>query len=172
MVAGGGARPLPWGRQGCQGLAAGLEGLITELLCSRSDRARREDLGGHRAEIGDPRPGVGVCDDGLPDILWRAISNGEIEIEGHGRLQVPWFHMVAYPVTHAQFAAFIDAADGFGAEEWWTDLDTEDPVAGRIRRHGNHPATHGSWYDTAAFCRWLSRRLGFEVRLPDEWEWQ
>jgi formylglycine-generating enzyme required for sulfatase activity len=23
-----------------------------------------------------------------------------------------------------------------------------------------------------AFCRWLSARLGYEVRLPNEWEWQ
>ncbi len=29
-----------------------------------------------------------------------------------------------------------------------------------------------SWFDAVAFCRWISRRLGTEVRLPDEWEWQ
>lgn len=29
-----------------------------------------------------------------------------------------------------------------------------------------------SWFDAVAFCRWLSRRLSFIVRLPDEWEWQ
>ena len=28
------------------------------------------------------------------------------------------------------------------------------------------------WYDATAFCRWLTERLGFEVRLPDEQEWQ
>lgn len=29
-----------------------------------------------------------------------------------------------------------------------------------------------SWYDAVAFCRWLTKRLGYEVRLPTEWEWQ
>jgi formylglycine-generating enzyme required for sulfatase activity len=29
-----------------------------------------------------------------------------------------------------------------------------------------------SWFDATAFCRWLSARLGYEVRLPDEAEWQ
>jgi formylglycine-generating enzyme required for sulfatase activity len=39
-------------------------------------------------------------------------------------------------------------------------------------RFGNHPASYVSWFDAVAFCRWLTRRLGFIVRLPDEWEWQ
>jgi formylglycine-generating enzyme required for sulfatase activity len=29
-----------------------------------------------------------------------------------------------------------------------------------------------SWYDAVAFCRWLSERLGYKIRLPTEWEWQ
>lgn len=37
---------------------------------------------------------------------------------------------------------------------------------------GNCPADSVSWYDTIAYCRWLTARLGHEVRLPAEWEWQ
>jgi formylglycine-generating enzyme required for sulfatase activity len=29
-----------------------------------------------------------------------------------------------------------------------------------------------SWYDAVAFCRWVSSKLGYEVRLPMEQEWQ
>ena len=29
-----------------------------------------------------------------------------------------------------------------------------------------------SWFDAVAYCRWLSEKLGYEVRLPTEQEWQ
>jgi formylglycine-generating enzyme required for sulfatase activity len=29
-----------------------------------------------------------------------------------------------------------------------------------------------SWHDATAFCAWLTARLGYEIRLPTEWEWQ
>jgi formylglycine-generating enzyme required for sulfatase activity len=153
--------------------------LLAELLCAATAHDRREDIGLRLAEIGDPRPGVGVVD-GVPDIQWCPIPAGKVTIEEYGcfsggrrRFQVKPFHMAAYPITHSQFEAFLAAEDGFRSDRWWEDdLLRKDPVAGRIRRYGNYPATHVSWYDATAFCRWLSARLGFEVRLPDEWEWQ
>ena len=53
--------------------------------------------------------------------------------------------MVAYPITHAQFEAFLNARDGYGADDWWQGIAKEKSVGGRLRRHGNYPATHVSW---------------------------
>ena len=150
--------------------------LLAELLCSRTDHARREAIGLQLAEIEptDPRPGVGVTD-GVADILWceiPAAQGAAVEIEGHGRFAVLPFHVAAYPVTYAQYRAFLDAEDSYRADAWWHDLHKEPEPGELRRRYVNYPADNVSWYDAMAFCHWLSARLGFEVRLPDEWEWQ
>jgi formylglycine-generating enzyme required for sulfatase activity len=124
------------------------------------------------SEIGDPRPGVGLREDGLPDILWCEIPKGQVEIEGHGRRKVTPFRIAAYPVTCAQYKAFLDAEDGYPSERWWDDLKHEPEPGRQLRPYASYPADNVSWWDATAFCRWLSLRLGFEVRLPDEWEWQ
>ena len=41
-----------------------------------------------------------------------------------------------------------------------------------LSKQDNHPAENVSWYDAVAYCRWLSKRLGYEIQLPTEWEWQ
>lgn len=145
--------------------------LQDELLCSRVEPVQREEIGLRLGQIGDPRPGVGV-QDGVPAILWCPVPAGEVLIEGHGRFPVAPFRIAAYPVTQLQFVAFLNAADGYRDARWWQDLRQTPPVAGPARRHGNYPATQVSWFDAVAFCRWLSACLGYEVRLPDEWEWQ
>jgi formylglycine-generating enzyme required for sulfatase activity len=51
--------------------------------------------------------------------------------------------------------------------------DTRPNAAPRqYRPTGNCPAENVSWYDAMAYCRWLTARLGYEVRLPTEPEWQ
>ena len=60
-----------------------------------------------------------------------------------------------------------------GNKGWWKGLaDREDEPGEQYRKQDNHPAENVSWYDAVAYCRWLSKRLGYEIRLPTEWEWQ
>jgi len=144
---------------------------IAELEQPSTTHQRRAEIGQRLAEAGDPRPGVGVIN-GIPDILWREIPGGEVEVEQQGRFHVEAFRMAAYPVTGAQFRAFVEAADGYSEARWWQDLErqTVDPDALKVLP--NHPVTKVSWNDAVAFCRWASERVGYEVRLPHEVEWQ
>jgi formylglycine-generating enzyme required for sulfatase activity len=87
----------------------------------------------------------------------------------------PWnwsYSFPAYPVTYAQYRAFLDAADGYQDARWWVGLTQASEPGRQQRPYASYPADHVSWHDATAFCRWLSARLGHEVRLPDEWEWQ
>jgi hypothetical protein len=145
--------------------------ILEELSWDETANLRRWEIGRRLAELGDPRPGVGVTD-GLPDILWRPIPGGTVEIEGHGSIDVGPFQMAAFPVTFAQFRAFLDAEDGYRGKRWWKGLKKDDPDPAWQSSLANHPVTDVSWFDATAFCRWLRARLKREVRLPDEQEWQ
>ena len=145
--------------------------LLAELQLEATTHTRRKEIGQRLAEIGDPRRGVGVID-GVPDILWRPIPGGEVEIEGHGSFVVEPFHMAAFPVTSGQFRAFLEAKDGYDNQGWWEGLERKARDKAWQSPLANHPLTDVSWYDAAAFCRWLTARLRYEVRLPDEQEWQ
>jgi len=107
----------------------------------------------------DHRPGVGLKN-GVPDIDWVAIPRVDFEI-------------ARYPVTNAQFKAFLDAKDGYTDDRWWKGVDKEHrtPSAG-YWSESNHPRETVSWYEARAFCAWLSTKLGHEVRLPTEHEWE
>ncbi|MBS1872362.1 MAG: SUMF1/EgtB/PvdO family nonheme iron enzyme [Acidobacteria bacterium] len=148
-----------------------VEWIIEELRCEGTTHERRREIGQRLAHIGDLRPGIGVKD-GVPEILWWPIPGGEVEIEEHDRFVVEPFHMAAYPVTIGQFRAFLDAKDGYRKKRWWKDLQRQDPDSAWQSPLVNHPVTDVSWYDATAFCRWLTVKKRYEVRLPDEQEWQ
>jgi len=128
------------------------------------------------ALLGDPRPGVGLRADGLPDIEWCEVPGGEITLEENaGTFTVEPFQIAKYPVTYRQYRVFLEADDGYHNPEWWQGLWVDRPPEkpGRqFQRYGNHPAENVAWLEAVPFCRWLSARLGYEVRLPTEWEWQ
>jgi formylglycine-generating enzyme required for sulfatase activity len=147
----------------------------------------REPMPEARAAIGralgllglDDRPGIGLRPDGLPDIACVEIPAGEFLYgEQNERRHCDAFAIARYPITHAQFQAFLDAEDGYDDERWWQGLSDPDrehrPARWPI---GNHPRETVSWFEAMAFCRWLTHKLGADpngrvIRLPTEWEWE
>jgi len=130
-------------------------------------------IGQKLAEFGDPRPGVGLRQDGLPDIVWIDIPGGRIKLEGVDHaFEVRPFRMAKYLVTNAQFEAFIKAEDGYKNEEWWNGIKRSEEASIASWQEANAPRETVSWYEAVAFCHWLSAKTGTSVRLPTEWEWQ
>ena len=123
--------------------------------------------------VGDPRRGVGLID-GLPDIDWCPIDGGEVTIEEQRQVVEP-FRMARYPITIAQFRAFVE--DCFRDGKWHLppgfegEFPHEDPPRHRASG-GSYGADSVSWYDATVFCHWLGTRLKAKIRLPTEAEWQ
>ena len=85
-----------------------------------------------------------------------------------------------YPVTVAQFSAFVEG-EAYQQREYWTEAGWEwrqgKGVFGPEEfsaefKISNHPQVGVSWYEAVAFCRWLSQLLGYRVRLPTEAQWE
>jgi formylglycine-generating enzyme required for sulfatase activity len=80
------------------------------------------------------------------------------------RVQVSEFYIGKYPVTNAQYAAFVRATKHEAPKHW---------EKGRIPSgRGNHPVVYVSWHDAVAFCEWLSQETGRNFRLPTEAKWE
>lgn len=166
------------------------QAMLKELEQAETTHKRRLLIGERLNILGETpsRWGVGVDERGTPKIDWRPVpgggevtililsdpANANSPVSDRKRKRVAPFRIARYPVTVAQYRAFIDAEDGWREKAWWGDdlYRDSDGNTYEFGQFGNHPAVYVSWFDAAAFCRWLSRRLGFEVRLPDEWEWQ
>jgi formylglycine-generating enzyme required for sulfatase activity len=166
--------------------------LVDELATEKTEHQRREEIGLRLNQLPDPRRGVGLGADGLPDIAWIEVPAGEVTIEiepepetddkpgrdrerkaaPQSRFVVQALQMARYPVTWCQYRAFLEAQDGYAKPVWWEDGPREEASGNLIWSFQNYPAVNVSWFDAMAYCRWLSARLGHEIRLPTECEWQ
>ena len=154
----------------------------------------RAEAGRTLARLGDPRAGVGLRPDGLPDIAWCDVPAGEFLMGNtketdkdardsempQQRLWLDRFLISKYPVTNAQFDVFVQ--DGGYTVRWrecWTkagwqwkaDRDEPDMMGGAFDLP-NHPAVMVTWYEAVAFSNWLGRKLGRPVALPSEAQWE
>lgn len=165
--------------------------------------AARASVGDRLALLGDRRAGVGLRADGLPDIQWCPVEPGggrqtedvtitirsspdDANSEPQRQVSAPVsrFQIARYPVTIAQFQAFLN--DCFRGGRWHLPgsfpftLAKDYPPPKPRARHANQPVDNVNWYDAAAFCAWLTERLvergelpeGEVIRLPTEFEWQ
>ena len=161
--------------------------MLTELETLDTSHERRATIGVRLSLLGDPRPGVGLGTNDLPDIAWREVSGGEIALEmersgkparflGSSRTKtrrVEPFYIAKYPVTWIQYRSFREADDGFKDTRWWQGLLFQVEEEHRqFNQRDNHPVENLCWLEAVAFCRWLTAKLRYEVRLPTEWEWQ
>ncbi|UCF90766.1 MAG: SUMF1/EgtB/PvdO family nonheme iron enzyme [Desulfobacterales bacterium] len=150
------------------------ESMLAELNDPGTPHERRATIGVRLSLLGDPRPGVGLRADGLPDIVWCQVPGGTITLaEEAGTFRVDSFYIAKYPVTYKKYLAFLEAEDGFKDDAWWQGLpyQIKEP-ARQFNQRDNHPAENVCWVDAVAFCHWLTAKLGYDIRLPTEGQWQ
>jgi conflict system STAND superfamily ATPase/SEFIR domain-containing protein len=95
--------------------------LLRKLANDQLPHHQREDFGRRLEQMGDPRRGVGLAADGLPDIAWVAIPAGEVTLESDPPATFPVapFRIARYPVTWQQYGVFLRAEDGFSNPLNW-----------------------------------------------------
>jgi len=84
-------------------------------------------------------------------------------------------------VSNYQFSKFIEAG-GYREERWWTNngwLGREqdgwvEPRYWQDKKwnSSDKPVVGVSWYESIAFCLWLSNITGENILLPTEQQWQ
>ena len=81
-------------------------------------------------------------------------------------LRLPTFEIGRYPVTNAEYAAFVAASEGkVQPPSHWDkgELPRELP---------SHPVVNVTWQNAMAYGDWLSEQTGKKYRLPTEAEWE
>ena len=139
-------------------------------ICDEGEPIKaRAVIGTAIGRIGDPRNGVGVRlvqGRPTPDIDWCGVPEKAYEIS-------------RFPITYLQFQSFVEANDGYSQSIWW-DASEESRIwharhpaaVESMFKDSNYPRVDVSWFEAIAFSAWLSDRLGEEIGLPDEAQWE
>ena len=104
------------------------------------------------------------------------------------KVTLPEYWIGKYPVTNAQFAAFVQsskyktAAEKNGSSHVWNGKEWKDSKGANwqhptgpgsdIKQKADHPVVHVNSHDAQAFCKWLSGEGKRQVVLPSEAEWE
>jgi len=135
----------------------------------------------------------------VPDIDWCEVPAGEFIMGSNDGLdrekpqhtvKLPYSYKAAkYPITNLQYGLFVEAG-GYGERRYWTAAGWAEKLrrrwtgprqsSGEPFNLANHSVVGVSWYESVAYCRWLTEVLrgcgelgeGWQIRLPTEAEWE
>jgi len=122
---------------------------------------------------------MGTREEEIPRLLERFGGEQEWyerEVPQH-EVILPAYYIARYPVTVAQFRAFVEASGHQPEDE------------SSLRGLDNHPVVRVSWYEALKYCEWLTEMLrgwertpeplamllreqGWLITLPSEAEWE
>ena len=132
----------------------------------------------------DPRPGVSLRDNGLPDIVWgEIVPPGTYPYQSGSHTMTYPYKLARYPLTVVQFQVFVNTTEGAANDEWWADLPSKfgkDALSPPVNPLGNHPRDKVSFHQALVYTRWMTAEyhaLGllehdWEIRLPTDFEWE
>lgn len=152
-------------------------------------------------ELGDKREGVSLNTKNLPDIIWckipadkftMGITDEEIAVVRRDHpesdfsreqpcveLYIEEFEISKYPITIAQYVAFVKAGAYEKSELWnWSKVSEDwfEKVGSKKKFQQpnvvNAPIVDISWIEAAGFCVWLGNCTNSRIRLPYESEWE
>src|SRR5262249_23610083 len=93
-----------------------------DLIAELDTQGLEERFGG-KTSIVEPVPAGSLTQFTLPLLEWIDIPAGKVILEGGaGAYRVEPFAISKYPVTNAQFQAFIDDG-GYEDDRWWQNLE-------------------------------------------------
>jgi formylglycine-generating enzyme required for sulfatase activity len=154
------------------------------------------------AHLGDPRRGMRLRFDSLPDIIWQEVPAGPFLMGSDTnkdpqayddefpafQIDLPTYKISRYAVTNAQYQAFVE--DRGYTEKWrlcwteagwhWKEDKTGPNNSGAVFDLPNHPVVMINSHEATAFCRWLTTRLhqngelgsNEAIMLPSEPQWE
>ena len=180
--------------------------LVALLEGGRLTPLQRAAAGDALSQLGDSRPQVVDVDAMHFFLVPRGLffmgsatddPQADDDEKPQHELDLPYdFWIGRYPVTNAQFRAFV-ADDGYADADFWPEAQVEglwqdgeirklsysyrdekyrEVTAGETTDFGvpfnfaSHPVVGVCWYEALAFTRWLTRRWRAQSWLPDDWQ--
>lgn len=170
---------------------ARLQRVLLQAMIGPAAIAVRADVGSALGRLGDPRFRADLWWLPAEELLgfikvdagpFTMGSDRHTDTQSEDReqpqhvVELPDFYIARYPVTVAQFRAFVDD----------TRFEIEDRSC--LRGVQNHPVVSVSFREAHAYCRWLTEKLrslestpsafqeklanGWAITLPSEAEWE